>query len=65
MIDEIKSLSEQKQWVFEDTETHIKRLGFIEAFVVSTHKGIVRRVNEDRVAITLNGNSNFQKYQDK
>lgn len=43
----------------------MKKLGFVEAFVVSTHKGIVRKLNEDRVAITLNGSMNFKKYDGK
>lgn len=28
----------------------------IEAFVVGTHKGLIRHTNEDRVSIVLNGN---------
>lgn len=65
MIEEIRAKSEQNNWVFDDTESQIKKLGFIEGFVVSTHKGTVRKFNEDRVAITLNGSMNFKQYENK
>ena len=54
-IEEIGQISLRKGWVFEDTTCQLKRHGYIEAFVVSTHKGLFRNTNEDRVSIVLNG----------
>lgn len=36
-IEEIKAISDKKGWVFEDTTCQLKKQGYIEAFVVSTH----------------------------
>lgn len=33
--------------------------------MVSTHKGLVRKQNEDRVSIVLNGTQNFSHYKNK
>ena len=46
---------------FDNAKAVIKDYGPIRAFVVNTHKGIVRKGNEDRVSIMLNTHNKFKK----
>ncbi len=50
---------------FDNARVIIKKYGPVEGFVVNTHKGIIRKSNEDRVSILLNAQKKFKKYQDK
>lgn len=47
--------------MFTKARTVVKSFGKIKAFVVNTHKGIVRTSNEDRVSILLNAQNKFVK----
>jgi len=48
---------------FEPAKTVVKKYGAIDAFVVNTHKGSVRKSNEDRVSILLNAQNKFLKFK--
>lgn len=62
--DIIEEINEQSSKLphFETAKTINKKFGPIEAFVVNTHKGIIRSNNEDRVSILLNAQNKFKKY---
>jgi len=40
--------------VFQNSKTSNKKFGIVRSFAANTHVGLVRKANEDRIAIILN-----------
>ena len=40
--------------LFQNSKTSSKKFGIVRSFAANTHVGLVRKANEDRIAIILN-----------
>jgi len=40
--------------IFQNSKTSNKKFGVVKSFAANTHTGLVRKANEDRIAIILN-----------
>lgn len=40
--------------MFQNSKTANKKFGVVKSFAANTHVGLVRKANEDRIAIILN-----------
>ena len=40
--------------LFQNSKTSNKKFGIVRSFAANTHVGLVRKANEDRIAIILN-----------